>query len=43
MDEFFEDIIERANYYEQFELFKEYKQTFQRNQIERSKSGRKKR
>lgn len=32
MDEFFEEIIERAHYYEQFELFRECKQTFQRNQ-----------
>lgn len=41
MDEFFEEIVERAYYYEQFELFREYKQTFQRNQTERSKPKRK--
>jgi len=40
MDEFFEEIIERAHYYEQFELFREYKQTFQRNQTGKSKFGR---
>ena len=37
MNEFFEEIIERAHYYEQFELFREYKQTFQRNQTGKSK------
>jgi hypothetical protein len=41
MDEFFEEIIERAHYYEQFELFREYKQTFPRNQIGKNKSRRK--
>lgn len=40
MDEFFEEIIERAHYYEQFELFREYKQTFQRNQTGKSKPER---
>jgi hypothetical protein len=39
IDEFFEEIIERTHYYEQFELFREYKQTFQRNQTGRRKSG----
>lgn len=34
----FEEIIERTHYYEQFELFREYKQTFQRNQTGESKS-----
>lgn len=41
MKEFFEEILERAHYYEQFELFREYKQTFQRNQMVKSKFGRK--
>lgn len=41
MDKFFEDIVERAHYYEHFELFREYKQTFQRNQVGKRKSGRK--
>ncbi|WP_292387935.1 hypothetical protein [Methanosarcina sp. UBA5] len=41
MDEFFEEVIERTYYYEQFELFREYKQTFLKNQTRKSKSGRK--
>ncbi|WP_255420847.1 hypothetical protein [Methanosarcina sp. MSH10X1] len=41
MNEFFEEIIERALYYEQFELYREYKQTFQRNQTGKNKSGKK--
>ena len=39
MDEFFEEIIERAHYYEQFELFREYKQTFPRNQTGKTSPG----
>lgn len=41
MENFFEEMVERAHYYEQFEFFKEYKQTFLRNQKGKSKSGRK--
>jgi hypothetical protein len=41
MDEFFEEMVERAHYYEQFELFREYKQIFQRNQAGKCKFGRK--
>jgi hypothetical protein len=40
MDEFFEEIIEKAHYYEHFELYREYKQTFLRNRTGKSKSGR---
>ena len=29
MDEFFEEIIERAHYYEQFELFRKFDQKVQ--------------
>jgi hypothetical protein len=41
MEEFFEDMIERAHYYEQFELLREYKQIFQRNQTRKYRFRRK--